>query len=294
MKYIVFMISIVNSAKIGNVTKVLNMIKGEILMSTNIESLVSTMNSNGFELTKKMNIKDNAIIINQQENHYFEEYKVNGAHIKEYGFNEKGIGLSRNSALLRSDAEICLMADDDMVYTDDYITKVKKAYKENPDADMIIFNVRIHDDNGTLEKVKKNGKVNYFNSLRYGTVSFSFKREKIIKKNIWFTLLFGGGAPFSNGEDSLFLWDCLKAGLNIYTSTDIIADVYNYESSWFEGYNKKYFFDRGALFEALSSRFSRLLIYQYAIRKRNDFNEKVSVKNAVNYMIDGSKFFKDL
>src|SRR5699024_1649484 len=129
---------------------------------------------------------------------------------------------------------------------------IKSEYKNYPGADMILFNVRVHDNEGVREIVKKNGKIHYLNSLKYGTTQFTFKRDKIMKHNIFFSLYFGGGGRFSNGEDSIFLWDCLKADLKIYSSTKIIADIYNYDSSWFTGYNKKFFIDRGALFEALS------------------------------------------
>ena len=37
-----------------------------------------------------------------------------------------------------------------------------------------------------------------------------------IAAHITFSLLFGGGAKYSNGEDSLFLKDCLKYGLVVY------------------------------------------------------------------------------
>lgn len=260
----------------------------------NFESLISTVDKNAYELSKKMNLKSSALIINQQVSNYYNEYELEEYIIREFGFNERGIGLSRNTALMRSKADICLMADDDMIYVDDYLEKIEKEYRNNPDADMIIFNVRVHDSSGVIEKVKKSGRVNYFNSLKYGTVSFTFKREKILKNNIFFSLLFGGGAKFSNGEDSIFLWDCLKKGLNVYSSTEIIADVYNFQSSWFTGYNEKFFLDRGSLFEALSPKFSLLLIYQYVIRKYPIFRNYYSRAEAISLMKKGRTRYKKL
>lgn len=252
------------------------------------------MNANGELLAEKMNLKNNAILINQQNKHFYKKYNINNSTVEEYGFNERGVGLSRNSALMRSDADVCLMADDDMVYVEDYLEKIESTYQKYPDADMIIFNVRIHDENGVEEKVLKNGKLNFLNSLKYGTVTFTFKREKILKNNISFSLLFGGGAPFSNGEDSIFLWDCLKAGLKVYSSTEVIADVYNYESSWFEGYNEKFFIDRGALFEALSSKYSLPLINQYVIRKHKLFQDEYTKKEALYLMKKGRKIYREI
>jgi len=262
--------------------------------SLNFENLVSTMNLNAEKLYKDMNLQSDAIIINQQDTHYYNEYNIDNKLLREYGFAEKGVGLSRNNALQRARADICIMSDDDMVYTENYLSKINMAYKKNPDADMIIFNVRIHDENGITEKVKNNERVHFLNSLKYGTVTFTFKRSPVLKNRISFSLLFGGGAPFSNGEDSLFLWDCLKRGLKVYSSTEIIADVYNFSSTWFEGYTNNFFIDRGALFEALSSKYSLFLIYQYAIRKRKLFEEKYSVNEAITLMKKGRSSYKNI
>lgn len=258
-----------------------------------IESLISTVGTDPERLSAKMNLQEKAIIINQKEDISYQEITYNSNHIKEYGFMERGVGKSRNEALIRTEADICLMADDDMVYVDNYPDIVKKAYERYPDADFIIFNVRIHTKHSVTEKVKKESKVTYFNSLKYGTVTFSFKRKAIQHKNIFFSLLFGGGAKYSNGEDSLFLWDCLKRGLRVYAVTDTIADVYNYDSSWFSGYNEKFFLDRGTLFKALSSKFARLLIYQYAIRKYKVYKDDISFRKSIQLMLKGANDFKN-
>ena len=259
-------------------------------MNDSIEMLISTMNTDSQSLVKKMNIQTNAIVINQTNQVKYNMFHLDKNTIQEYQFNERGIGLSRNNALLRATADICMMADDDMVYVDHYPDLVKSEYEKYPDADMILFNVRIHDEKGTQEKVDQNGKVHYFNSLRYGTVTFSFRRDSVIRHNIFFSQLFGG-AKYGNGEDSIFLWDCLKANMNIRKSTKIIADVYNEESTWFKGFDEKFFLDRGALYRALSKRFYKLLIWQYAIRKRHTFPENMSVFESIQLMLRGAKTF---
>ena len=35
-------------------------------------------------------------------------------------FTERGVGLSRNNALMRASADICLFADDDIIYENNY------------------------------------------------------------------------------------------------------------------------------------------------------------------------------
>lgn len=257
------------------------------------EHLISAVNADAPELIEQMNLKTNAVLVNQQDRNYYHAFQYKEHTIQEFSFNERGVGLSRNSALQRSTADICIVSDDDMVYEDNYIEKIQNAYRKNPEADMILFNVRIHENGEVKEKSNYNGRIHYLNSLKYGTVTFTFKRSTILKNRIAFSLLFGGGAPFSNGEDNLFLWDCLRAGMNVFANGQVIADVYNEQSSWFEGYNEKFFLDRGALFEALSSRYSTLLIYQYALRSKDLFKQEVSVKKAISLMKKGKRNYRE-
>lgn len=258
-----------------------------------IQVLISTINQKDYSLLEKMNIQSNAIVINQCDKNEITEFMYKGNKILWMSFNERGVGLSRNNALLRATADICLMADDDMVYVDNYNEIVINAYKNNRNADMILFNVPIYKSNGEIiKKVKKNGKVRFYNSLRYGTVNISFKREMIVKNNIFFSLLFGGGARYGSGEDTLFITDALKKRLNIYSNTSVIATINESSSTWFTGYNKKYFYDRGALFAAISNIGAYLLALQFILRKNKLFKDSISKKDAMISMINGIKDFK--
>lgn len=261
----------------------------------NIQVLASTMNQNDFSLLDKMNIQSDAIIVNQSDYSKVEEFKYKNHNIKFMSFSERGVGLSRNNALMRANADICLMADDDMVYRDSYTKVILEEFKKNPKADIILFNVPIHKANGdTVIKVKNNKRVRFLNCLKYGTVNIAFKRTSILKNNISFSLLFGGGAKYGSGEDSLFITNALKQKLKIYTSTKIIAEINETASTWFEGYNEKYFFDRGALFAAMTGRFSSyVMILQFLIRKRTIYKDQISFVNAFKQMIKGSIEFTD-
>lgn len=262
-----------------------------------IEILVSTMNQASDDLTlfNKMNIQTDALIVNQSNFYgYSEEKNENGSKVKMYSFREKGVGKSRNSALMRATGEICLMADDDMRYVDDYERIIERAYEKYPDADFIVFNVRIHYPDRLEERVKSEGRVRFFNSLKYGTVTFSFKRNSIFKHNIFFSVLFGGGARYGSGEDSQFLWTALRSGLKVYSVQDTIADVYNLESSWFEGYNDKYFRDKGALYKALSPTFNLILNLQFAYRKRNTAGKGKKMLDILKLMNEGALDYQSL
>ncbi|OME82316.1 hypothetical protein BK120_15830 [Paenibacillus sp. FSL A5-0031] len=255
-----------------------------------LQVLVSTMHQNDFSIIDKMNLKSNTIIINQCSRNEYSEYEDENMQVKMYSFNERGIGLSRNNALMRSNADICLLADDDVIYNDGYGTLIIEAFENNPNADIIMFNVPSLNMNrvGSLNN-KKEHRVNYTNFMRYGAVRIAFRRESVIKANVYFSLLFGGGAKYSSGEDTLFINDCLKKGLKIYTSASQIGIVKQESSTWFNGYNKKYFFDKGVFFKLLSNKWSIFLIIQFAIRKYSLYKNDTGLKEAIKYMLDGRR-----
>ena len=257
-----------------------------------LEVLVSTMNNENPEnLYRKMNLNTDTIIINQNKKLSYNKFKKKNNNIQVYSFDEFGVGLSRNNALMRSSSTICIMADDDMKYVEGYEKIIENAYKKNKDADMIVFNVIVHKNGHSKNTVKKNKRVKFYNSLSYGTVMYTFKNESIKKKGITFSLLFGGGAKYGSGEDSLFIWDVLKSNLKIVSCEETIAEVYNDDSSWFRGYNEKFFYDKGALFKALTSRYYIFMIIQFLIRHKKLYLNSMSIKNAYQLMIKGAKEF---
>ncbi|MFD5022797.1 glycosyltransferase family 2 protein [Paenibacillus sp. NPDC058367] len=254
-----------------------------------IQVLVSTMNQSDHSLIEKMNIQSDAIIVNQCNKNEVEEFKYKGNKIKFLSFAEKGVGLSRNNALMRASADICLFADDDVKYINNYNDIISEAFENNLDADVIVFNV----PSTNLERqeyiIPKYKRVRFYNCLRYGTFRIAIRTESIRKENINFSLLFGGGAKYSSGEDSLFMMDCIKNNLKIYACPEIIGSVAHNESTWFKGYTDKYFFDKGVFFAALSKRWGRLLCLLYAMRRYKVFSHEKTLIKACSLMISGVK-----
>ncbi|WP_215115806.1 glycosyltransferase family A protein [Exiguobacterium sp. s80] len=239
-----------------------------------VEVLLSTMNQSNIDIYEQMNIETDAIIINQSNFNGYNKKNINNKKIEMYSFDEKGVGKSRNAALSRSTSEICLIADDDMIFFNDYEKTIIQAFHDNPKADVIIFNLVAENINGNLScKVKNSGKVHFYNYLRYGTANIAFKRKKIVKENIFFSLLFGGGAKYGSGEDTLFLTECLKKGLNVYTHETLIAKIKYRPSTWFEGYNEKYFYDKGALFTAINKKTVYIKILLFIFKHKKMFKE---------------------
>ena len=246
-----------------------------------LEVLLSVMNLKKEELNN-MNIATDCIVINQCKVNNYEKYK----NFKIYSYNEVGISNSRNKALEHAKGDIILFCDDDVVYYKDYEKKIINEFKNNKDADAIMF---YFDSPNRYQKMnKKNKRLYLYNSLKYGTINIAIKKEVIEKYNIRFNSLFGSKEHFNSGEDTLFIVDLLRNKIKIYSSIVILGKVNNESSTWFKGFNEKYFFDKGAIFCAINKKLRHLLFLQYLIRHKEVLNDIGFIK-AYKQMCLGSK-----
>lgn len=254
----------------------------------NFQVLVSTMHQYDYSLLRKMKIKSNAVVINQCNN--CDEKKINFENyiIRWINSNERGLSKSRNNAIKMAQSTICLLADDDIVYVNNYDKIILDEFKRFPDADIIAFQVE------GIETEFKNyrtspHKINYLTSMKVSSVEIAFKLESIKKAGVQFNELFGSGAKYCMGEESIFLFQCLKKKLKIVYVPVKIADLHIGNSTWFKGYNNEYFCSKGAAFTGMSRLFSIPFIFQFAIRKYKLFKNELTRLQALKYMLEGRK-----
>ena len=257
----------------------------------NIQVLIATMNQNDHSLLEKMNIQTDAIVGNQCDRNEVESFDYNNNSVKWLSFAEKGVGLNRNNALMRADADIIMFADDDMVFVDGYEKIVKEAYAKLPQADVIIFDLKYPETQRKRNPITKIEKLTAKTSMRFGAARISARLDSIRINGILFNLCFGGGTQFSNGEDSLFLMDCIKKGLKIYSYPVVIANLSDRKSTWFEGYSDKFFFDKGILFSLLFPRMCGPYALAHCFKKQKKYSE-YGWTNAYKQMRKGIKFRK--
>ena len=169
-------------------------------------------------------------------------------------------------ALLRCTGEILCIADDDMVYTDTYREDIINEFQKHPEADALVFNVTALNDERSGKPIEKYARVGKRESREYGSVHIAIRKRALIGKNVYFNTLFGSGATYSCGEDTLFLKELIEKDLKLYKTPIRIASVDMSDSTWFKGYNEKYFKDKGALIEAAYPRCSYLLAILQSVR----------------------------
>lgn len=260
-------------------------------MNMKLQVLVACVQENEITLAEHMNISTEAIICNQCQEYSYKEFMRRGRQIRAFSFDERGVGKNRNNALMRAEAEFVLFGDEDIIYNDDYEARILGEFGKNPQADILMFNVMAVESRRTYENVRHK-RVRWYNYGRYPTYAMCARLESLRKANVWFSLLFGGGAKYSNGEDSLFIHDCLKKGLKIYAAPVVIGhekERRGGESTWFTGYNEKFFYDRGVLYHYLYGVMQRPFALRFLLLKRKTMCTEISVREAYSLMVQGMK-----
>ena len=237
-----------------------------------------------------MNLQSDLIIGNQCDDNENREFLHNGNKVTVLSRSERGVGKNRNTCLFYSNADIIIFADNDVKYYDGYATRVEAFYKSHPDADVVIFNFKEKRDDEPLHDINsKNKKATLRDITKFGTWAITAKRESILRERISFSLLFGGGAKYGMGEDSMFLADCYKRGLNIYLSDSTLGEVVHKESTWYKGITEKYILDKGAFFKAMYPNLSSLLIIWHVFKHKEQYLPFGTRKEVLELMFKGAK-----
>lgn len=258
---------------------------------SDFEILCTTTKQLDTSLISKMNIRSNSIIANQTNNNFYQEFIIeNGKKIKFISTDTIGVGINRNLSLAYATAEICLLADDDVVYKDDLENLVCTEFEKHRDADVIIFNLNTASKDRP-QKIYHNGHYRKFmERTPWGAPRIAFRLNSIRRKNIWFSTLFGGGSLFPSGEDSIWIKDAIKAGLNIYISDKIIGEVSFSESSWYDGMREKFYYGRGAFYQHSHPKtfFFWTLYFFFRTRKKSS----LSSVDIIKWIYNGRKGYK--
>lgn len=260
-----------------------------------LEILLATMNQPDDSLLDTMGVTSDVVVCNQNPNATgYREYVRNGRKVRWYDFQEKGVGLNRNNALHRAEGDICLLADDDVMYAAGYEQMILAAFQRYPEADLIFFNIESPSgEKRTLDPRAK--RVTLRNCGRYGAVRIAFRRMSVVKNAICFNQLFGGGCMFSAGEDTMFIRACLHKGLRAVAVPDCILRLSdNRPSTWFAGYTEKFFEDFGASFYCHYGAFAQLMTLVQLFRQRKKWLQETSIREAWHLARRGIAKYKGL
>lgn len=230
-----------------------------------LEVLVATMGMDDCSLAERMNIQTSVVIANQCDRWDYEE-STDGK-VRMISTETRGVGINRNMALQLAKADILLFSDDDIIYYDGALQGVLDAFQEFPDADVIFFGLDMTKGGEVYERRRHPKKrLHIWNSLKFGAARMAVRRSAVEKARLSFSTLFGGGCIYGSGEDTLLICDCYRAGLKVYSHSHVLGKCSKDQSSWFSGYNEKYFYDRGAALACAFPRITFLMKWYFALK----------------------------
>ena len=251
-----------------------------------LEILMSCMHQNDDTLVRNSRITTDAVVINQCDRNGYAEYSTAAGVARVFDTTQRGLTRSRNYAIREARADICLLCDDDEVFVDGYEDKVLRAYEELPQADVIIFKM-INQPASFPDKVME---LKFPQTAHVSSWQISFRRQRLLEKQVAFDELLGAGTENGAEEELKFMLDCQRAGLRIFYVPVEIATVAQQESTWFEGFNKEFFYNRGATTRyILGLPLATLYGVYYVARKQKLYRKYCTPAQAMGAIFRGMK-----
>lgn len=212
----------------------------------NLTVLISCMHQKNMDIIQRTNIQTDVVIVNQcdedkTEEVYFTNKNGTNCCATFISTTERGLSRSRNMCIKNAiNADICLICDDDEVLVDNYENIITNAFRDNPQYDIVAFNI----DNPETEYPQEEQKIGYWSAGKLSSWQIAFRRNDIIKGTP-FNVKMGSGTGNGGGEENKFLLDCLAKGVQIKYVPALIGKVAQTESVWFHGFDKQYWINRG-------------------------------------------------
>ena len=249
-----------------------------------LEILLSCMHQKDMSLVAQSRITGDVLMINQCDREGCSEAPTQQGRAIMLSTCERGLTRSRNMAIRSSTADICLLSDDDEVFVPGYEERILEAYAQLPQADVIILKA-VNRPKSFEDRVQR---LRFPQTMKVSSWQISFKRESLNRTGIRFDELLGSGTGNGAEEELKFLLDCQRAGLEIWYVPVEIASVAQQKSQWFQGYDRQFFYNRGATTRYILGAVPALAygVY-YVARKRSLYRGQLTPLQALGAILRG-------
>jgi len=249
-----------------------------------LEVLMSCMHQVDDILVRRSGLTGDVVVINQCDREGYAEYPTPRGTARMFFTRQRGLTRSRNMALEKARADICLLCDDDEAFLPDYADRIVSAYESLPQADVIILKM----ENRPASFPDRVKRLRFPWTMKVSSWQISFRRDRLLASNVRFDELLGAGTGNGAEEELKFLLDCERAGLRIYYVPAVIASVSQESSTWFSGFDLRFFENRGATTRyILGAGMASLYAVYYIIRKRPIYEAAVSPGAALRAVFRG-------
>lgn len=249
-----------------------------------LEVLMSCMHQLDDEVVRRSGLTGDVVVVNQCDREGYVVYATASGEARMFSTEQRGLTKSRNMAISKARAEVCLLCDDDECFVPGYERAILNAYEQLPQADVIIFKM--------LDRVPsfkdKVMRLRFPQTMKVSSWQISFRRERLLAAGVRFDELLGAGSGNGAEEELKFLLDCERAGLMIYYVPTQIASVAQEASTWFGGFTEGFFENRGATTRyILGAGLASLYAIYYVVRKRPLYRKCLSPAKALRATFRG-------
>ena len=264
--------------------------------------LISTMNEQIEQLISKVikipsdidiiichqitNLSINAVSLKNS----IEDIRSNTKVIQMY---DNGLSKSRNCLLNHVYEGICLIADDDVDFTDNFYEQIMESYRLYPDADIITFQIKTPEG----EPFKQYSTKNYIHTkktlMRVASIEITFRANVIHENKLFFDEDFGLGSIYPTGEETIFLCDAIDKQLKLlYSPMPIVIHPKEHSNA---SYSIDLFKAKGAAFiRIFGLTLGTLIILLFTLKKYNDFKKEFSfLKSFITMFKSGFIYYKE-
>lgn len=249
-----------------------------------LEVLMSCMHRQDDRLVHDSGLTGDVVVINQCDREDYREYLTTAGKVRMFSVAERGLTKSRNLAIAKAQADICLICDDDERFVPDYEKRILDAYAQLPQADVLILKM-VNRPPSFADKIMP---LKFPKTMKVSSWQISFRREKLLSSGVRFDTLLGAGTGNGAEEELKFLLDCQRAGLKIYYAPVEIASVAQEESTWFGGFTEIFFENRGATTRyILGLPLASVYAVYYVVRKKSMYGNSISPMQALKATFRG-------
>ncbi len=235
-----------------------------IYKETDIEILIATMNKDSLDFLKPMFsfcsfTNFSILIVNQTIK---EKLLISDYHnVRVINSFDKGLSKSRNLALENAVGKILIIADDDVVYQNDFISKIIAAHNKFEQATVINF-CAINQKGSYLKKYPNDSKkqLNTFDIFNVSSIEMTMNKERLNAAGIRFDEDFGLGSEFEMGEEAVFLFDLKHKNYQIAFENQILVAHYGLTSSSKKSEIERYYI-QGALLNRIFKKKDIFLLF---------------------------------
>ena len=257
---------------------------------TDVEILISTMNRDSLDFLLPMFPFSHfsnftILIINQTTNGIV--LTSDYSNVRVVNSFERGLSKSRNLAFENATGKILLIADDDVIYQEEFLSKIITAYNKFPHAAVINF-CAINSNGNLMKNYPSQSKkdLNTFDILNTSSIEITLNKLILEQEKIRFDENFGLGCIFEMGEEAIFLFDFKKNKNKLFFEHQIIVKHENFTTSDKKSITESYYI-QGALFTRI---FKKSYIFWIFIKLFFDLKQrKIEFRNIKNALKSAKK-----